>query len=413
MTSEERREARYQRRKRAREEKRRARSAACGSFEEVFSYENLYHSAKLCCRNVAWKCSTQAYRFNVVVNIEKARQELISGKYRGRGFVEFDLCERGKLRHIRSVHISERVVQRTLCDRAIIPLLTPSLIYDNGASLQGKGFDFALNRVTCHLQRYWRKHGNKGYVLLFDFSSLFVNADHQPVKKELERRVYDERIRKLANQCLDNFGDKGYGLGSQISQIAAITLPSKLDHTIKEELKIKGYARYMDDAYLIHEDKAYLEFCLERIKEVCEELGIVLNPRKTKIRKLEDGFDFLKIKFKLKENGKVLRKMSYQSAKIMRRKLKKFRRWNDEGRWVRIGGQMAHKEFALEDTCKAYSSWRSHMMRGDNYFMLKKMDAYFEELFGINPNDSIAWRCVFEKKEGIECIESLMLRRAH
>ena len=187
MTSEERREARYQRRKRAREEKRRARSAACGSFEEVFSYENLYHSAKLCCRNVAWKCSTQAYRFNVVVNIEKARQELISGKYRGRGFVEFDLCERGKLRHIRSVHISERVVQRTLCDRAIIPLLTPSLIYDNGASLQGKGFDFALNRVTCHLQRYWRKHGNKGYVLLFDFSSYFENADHQPVKKELER----------------------------------------------------------------------------------------------------------------------------------------------------------------------------------------------------------------------------------
>lgn len=30
---------------------------------------------------------------------------------------------------------------------------------------------------------------------------------------------------------------------------------------------------------------------------------------------------------------------------------------------------------------------------------------------GSNPNDSIAWRSAFEKKEGIECIESLTQRR--
>ena len=38
MTSEERREARYQRRVRERQEKRLARSKACGDFEQVFSY---------------------------------------------------------------------------------------------------------------------------------------------------------------------------------------------------------------------------------------------------------------------------------------------------------------------------------------------------------------------------------------
>lgn len=42
MTSEERKEGRYQRRRAGREAKRRARSEACGSFEQVFSYENLY-----------------------------------------------------------------------------------------------------------------------------------------------------------------------------------------------------------------------------------------------------------------------------------------------------------------------------------------------------------------------------------
>lgn len=55
------------------------------------------------------------------------------------------------MRHIRSIHISERVVQRTLCDKVINPTLKPSFIYDNGASTENKGIDFALNRLSCHL----------------------------------------------------------------------------------------------------------------------------------------------------------------------------------------------------------------------------------------------------------------------
>lgn len=126
------------------------------------------------------------------------------------------------MRHIRSIHISERVVQRTLCDKVTNPTLKPSFIYDNGASTENKGIDFALNRLSCHLQRHYRKYGREGYVLLFDFS----NAQHWPVSRELAKRVHDVRIRALANECLDHF--------------------------IKEKLGIKGYARYMDDGYLIH-----------------------------------------------------------------------------------------------------------------------------------------------------------------
>ena len=56
MTSEERKEGRYQRRCARREAKRRARSEACGSFEQVFSYENLYKAGLACCKGVRWKC---------------------------------------------------------------------------------------------------------------------------------------------------------------------------------------------------------------------------------------------------------------------------------------------------------------------------------------------------------------------
>lgn len=85
------------------------------------------------------------------------------------GIFAFDLMERGKLRHIRSVHIAERVVQRCLCDNALVPLFSAAFVYDNAASLKGKGIDFAMDRLTCHLQRYYRKHGTDGWALVFDF----------------------------------------------------------------------------------------------------------------------------------------------------------------------------------------------------------------------------------------------------
>lgn len=393
MTSEERREARFLRRKAKREEKRLALSKSCGDFDEVFSYDNLYRSGHICCRTVGWKSSTQMYRFNLVTNTAATRQALLDGTYKSRGFIEFDLYDRGKMRHIRSIHISERVVQRTLCDKAINPTLKPAMIYDNGASTQNKGIDFALNRLNCHLQRHYRKYGTEGYALIFDFSNYFANAQHWPVRQELARRIHDERTRALANECLDNFGPIGYGLGSQISQTAALMLPNGLDHLIKEELKIKGYARYMDDGYLLCDNKEYLKWCLLRIAEKCAELGITLNKRKTKIVPIKAGFRFLQIKFTLTDTGKVVRKMSRESVLKMKRKLKKFKRWNAEGRVIKIGGKTIRKEFSLSDICKAYESWRGHIRRGNSYKVILRMNAYFKRLYGFYPNDkNQKWR---------------------
>ena len=150
-----------------------------------------------------------------------------------------------------------------------------------------------------------------------------------------QKRVHDVRIRALANECSIISGPSVTGVGSQISQTAALMLPNKLDHFIKEKLGIKGYARYMDDGYLIHPSKEYLKECLTRMKEVCDSLGIILNTKKTKIKKLSDGFKFLQIRFKLTETGKVLRKMSFESIKKIRRKLKKFKLWNIEAESVK------------------------------------------------------------------------------
>lgn len=368
MTSEERHELRYQRRKARREEKKKEKNTR--RFREVFSYGNLYRSYKKCRRGVSWKASTQKYIVQAPVLVQKTKQLLWTGKFRSSGFYEFDLYERGKKRHIKSVTIGERVVQKCLCDNALTPFVESSFIYDCGASIKGKGYHFAMNRLTRQLQWHYRKYGTEGYVLLFDFHHFFENVSHEVVCRALDRMHLDPSVRNLTKYFMRCFGDRGMGLGSQISQTMALLSATRLDHYVKEELMIKGYGRYMDDGYLIHRDRYYLKRCLSVIRTICMDLGIELNEKKTQIVKLSRGFTFLKARIYLTETGKVVRKIYKRSVTRMRQKMKKFRRMIKDGRL---------KPQAVRTSVQC---WISYALNFDGAGTVKSMLDLIYELFG-------------------------------
>lgn len=369
MTSEERKEARFQRRKVARAEKK---AACCGqsdNFDWVFSYEHLYHSYKMCRRNVGWKASVQKYITNAPINVYQTWQRLQAGKYRTSGFFEFDLMERGKKRHIRSVTIGERIVQRCLCDYALVPVLGRTYIYDNGASMANKGYSFAVDRLCQHLRQHYRKHGTEGYVLLFDFSKFFDRVSHRVVKAVLHKEFSDERIIKLTEHFIDAFGDVGLGLGSQISQVLALASANRLDHYIQEQCRIGSYGRYMDDGYLIHPSKEYLQKCLEGIRRICEELEITLNEKKTQIVKLSHGFTFLKVRFFLLPGGRIVRKIYHCSVTRMRRKLKSYQRF------------VAAGKMTMDDVYQSWQSWKAYASNFNAWHTIQSMAALYNKLF--------------------------------
>lgn len=369
MNSKERREARYQRRKEKRLRRKQERNEQYGDFDKVFTFDNLYCAFKKCCRGVGWKASTQRYKANALQNVNDAFNSLHNGTYKSRGFYEFDLVERGKPRHIKSVHISERVVQRCLCDNALVPIFGKSFIYDNGACIEHKGIDFAVRRLVCHLQRHFRKHGTNGYALVFDFSRYFDNIQHEPLKGIVDKAFTDTRIARLVNGFIDDFGEVGLGLGSQISQVSALMYPNRLDHYIKEVLHIKHYGRYMDDGYLIHDSKEHLQKCLQEIRRICAELGIKLNAKKTQIVKLSRGLNFLKRHFILTDTGGVIIKPARKGITKMRHKLRTFKRWLDEGKMT------------IEDIRTSYISWKGHIKHCNAYRTTVNMDALYDKLF--------------------------------
>ena len=64
------------------------------------------------------------------------------------------------------------------------------------------------------------------------------------------------------------------------SQWFALYYLDRIDRLVKEQLRIKGYVRYMDDFILIHRNKQYLQNCLKEINKVCnEELNLKLNQK--------------------------------------------------------------------------------------------------------------------------------------
>lgn len=287
------------------------------------------------------------------------------------GFVQFTVCERGKRREIRSIHINERVVHRALNDVVLVPTLRPKLIYDNAASLKDRGTHFALKRLKVHLWKYYRAHGsNDGYILMCDLHSYFDSVNHDVVFREyLKIFGYDPDIVDLIMDFIDAFGVRSLGLGSQVSQMTAVFHPNRIDHYIKEQLKIKGYGRYMDDFYLIHESREYLVECLNQIRKMYADMGIELNEKKTRIVRLSEEFKFLKAKTHLTETGRVVMRPDRGTITRERRKLKALRRKLDEG------------AVTFADVKQAYNSWKGHIKHFDSYRTARNMDKLFQELF--------------------------------
>ena len=134
------------------------------STADIIGFDALWDSMMKCKCGTIWKDSVAQFCLNGVKEVKRLSDELEQGTYKERPHKIFTITS-PKERKIMSIPFRDRVYQRSLNDVAIYPAISRSLIYDNAACQKGKGTDFARNRFKCHLQRYYRKHGNDGYIL--------------------------------------------------------------------------------------------------------------------------------------------------------------------------------------------------------------------------------------------------------
>ena len=253
----------------------------CGCKREIFDGNLLYESFLRAKQGSDWKTQVQKFEMNYLFELANLQRELESGDYKFQSSTEFALNERGKARRITGEQIKDRVAKHALCDEILTPAVRKYLIYDNGASLKGKGIDFTRRRLLVHLRKYYQKHkSNDGYILLIDFSKYYDNIRHDRLMEQFEKYITDDRALDFLRKVIDR---------------------SKVDVSYMTDEEYAG--------------------CMNTVFNSLEYQKVDI--RKTRICKLSSMWRFLQVQYSLTETGRVIRKINPKRLTTMRRKMKK------------------------------------------------------------------------------------------
>lgn len=343
------------------------------TIEELTTFDKLNRAFYETARASSWKENTQRYKANLLAKNVELQEDVRNGTYRISPTTKFDIYERGKPRHIEAPAIRDRVLHKVLCQNILVPNLEKLLIYDNYASLKNRGTAFARKRIEVHLQRFIRKHGTDGYILQIDIKRFFDSIDHEVLKKMLHQKIHEPpETMALIDYIADSSSgsDKGINLGAEAPQIFAIYYLSPIDSFIKTVKGIKYYGRYMDDIFIIHDNKEELKGLLAEIKEKLSLLKLEVNERKTRIVKLSHGFTFMQIKYTF-DGNRIIKRPTHAKVARERRRLRKYRRKLELG-------IMSESEIS-----NCYRSWKYSTIKDCSHCKrtIQSMDSLYNALF--------------------------------
>ena len=369
----------------------------CSCQREIYDGNALYDAYLRAKSGSDWKPQVQRYEMTYLLDLSKMQRELKEHTYEFQPSTNFVINERGKTRPITGEQIRDRIAKHSLCDEVLTPAIKDHLIYDNGASQKGKGID--RRRLEAHLHRFFRENqSNDGYILLMDFSKYYDNIRHDKLMELFEKYVDNDTALWFLEKIVDNekvdvsymtdeeyesamddvfnsleydkvdkslltgkkFLRKHLNIGDQVAQDAGIAYPIPIDNYIKIVKGVKFYGRYMDDFFLIHPDKEYLQYCLTEIQAFMASLGLELN-EKTQIFPLRHGMDFLGFHTYLMDSGKVIRKLRHSSVKKMRAKL---RRWEKEYPTGLV---------TREEILQSWQAWDAHAAHGNTWTLRQQV----------------------------------------
>lgn len=261
-----------------------------------------------------------------------------------------------KCRVIMSQSIEDKIINHLIAEYLLVRVFENKYIDSMCATRINKGSGYASKLMKKYLNEIKLKYNNF-YILKLDIKKYFYNIDHNILKKILKSNIKDkdalnilfkvidstndsyinEIIIKLKKNRINNLSneklieetkqiplykyDKGCGIGDQTSQAFGLIYLNEICHFIKEKLHIKYFINYMDDFVIIHQDKEYLNYCLDVIKnKLFSDYKLELN-KKTRIYNVEDGVEFLGYRYILK-NNKVVMKLRNITKKNFKKNIK-------------------------------------------------------------------------------------------
>ncbi len=276
-------------------------------FDRLCDAAYLEEAAKTTARGKRRRPDVALFLFRLDEEIEHLRAALAAGTYRPRGF-ELVTIRDPKPRLIAQVPIADRVLHT-----ALVELMEPVFLRGLRPEAYACRVGFGTHRAVLRLLELVRRHR---YALHLDIRSYFPSVDLEILRALLARRIRDERFLAVVDRVLeagreiyawpgvrqraglaDDWPPPGRGLpiGAYTSQLfAAHVYLAELDHFVKRQLKVPGYARYVDDLLLLADRRAQLRRARSEIADwLAAERGLRLKHPQARILSCHGHLDAL------------------------------------------------------------------------------------------------------------------------
>ena len=381
------------------------------TYDQIFTYDNIYNASIKCANGVRWKRSTQNFLLNPLSNPYKIYEAMNDKSFRSKGFNHFTINERGKERDINAVYFDEKIVQKVISDLCLRPSIIPRLIPANCATLPCRGTQAAINHLIEDLTYSYNKYGPECYIMIMDYHAYYDSVNHIKLLEMMDKWIKDKDLFDLISYFILQFrtlgGERkqsglldsydvediiflqdnilcnndlidglvlpngaGLGLGSEISQLSGISYTNKIDHIVVRQYNIPTYCKYMDDSYMISNDINKLKECFSCIQEESAKINLTYNMKHTKIYKITNTFYFLKKKIRVDTNtGKIYIDLSDEAKAKHRRIIKDHYRLIKEGRMT------------FEDVFNCYLGWRGTIRYMNTFEYINKLNSEFCYIF--------------------------------
>lgn len=299
---------------------------------------DLYHAYKCARKNKRWRAYQLQFEFNLEESLITLRDELITGVYRPRTSTCFIIHD-PKMREVFAADFRDRIVHHLFYNYTHC-LFERTFIADSYSCIKNRGTHFGINRLKHHIRSVSRGFSSSCYVLKIDIKGYFMNINRIKLlkycrdtldkmkdrKSEVEGKTWGELLDyQFVDYLLENIidcnpiedckmlgkisewdglpidkslfsapKDCGLPIGNLSSQLFSNIYMNQFDQYVKRQLQCKHYGRYVDDAYIVFDDRTQLKRIIPDIsKFLKEELGLQVNPHKLRIYNVLHGVEFL------------------------------------------------------------------------------------------------------------------------
>jgi len=246
-------------------------------------------------------------------------------------------------REIFAADFRDRVVHHLLYN-TLEGIAERTFITDCYSCRKGYGTSFGVERLKHHIRSCTDNYTRKAYVLKMDIQGYFMSINRELLYKKVEamlgkyaERKNDRGVKWKDTMDMDQtlyllkeiiFDDPtlnsrmkgkreewdllpkskslfhsppgcGLPIGNLTSQLFSNIYLTDFDNYVKRTLGMQHYGRYVDDFYIVHENRDLLKQLPGVIaRYLKEELGLTLHPKKIVLCEVEKGVSFLGVHVK-------------------------------------------------------------------------------------------------------------------